>query len=149
MRVIRAFFLALWLTLRGTPIQPKPVVSKYPSLEAWITVGLQRVVTVERIADKADIPQDKRKAVKLRLEGRDISMETILTAVHHNLTREYPLLLKTDIEHNLTTLYALNLNDQYRVAQLLNAPDIANTPIQNALYALSEHLKNIPPSNQP
>jgi hypothetical protein len=149
MRVIRAFFLALWLTLRGKPIQPKPVVSKYPSLEAWIAVGLQRVVTIERIADKADMPQDKRKAIKLRLEGRDIAMETILSAVHHNLTREYPLLLKSEIDHNLTTLYALNLNDQYRVAQLLNAPDIANTPVQNAVYALSEHLKNIPPSNQP
>jgi hypothetical protein len=146
MRYVRAFFGALWLTLQGKIYTPPTPPSKYPKLDEWLRVAEQRLITVFRIADKQGITEDKRKTIKLVLDRRDITMETILQSVQHNLAREYPLLIKTEYDHTLTTLYALNLNDQYRVSQLQNASEIANTPLQNAVFALAEHLKNIPPS---
>ncbi len=142
LRTIRIFFKALWLTLTGRAIQPAAV--KYPRLTAWVAVGVQRVDTVLRIADKHSWEQAKRERLLLHLDKRDISMQTILTAVRHNLTREYPMLLESNLEHAITTLKALNLNDLYRVAALRDAPDLAQTPIRDALAALHAHLDALP-----
>lgn len=142
MRVLKAFFKALWLTLTGRAIQPATV--KYPRLSAWVAVGIKRVDTVLRIADKHGWAQPAREALRLRIDKRDISMQTILAAVHHNLSREYPMLLESNLDHAITTLVAFNMNDTYRVEQLRNAPELADTPIHGALFALHEHLKTLP-----
>ncbi|MFQ3646057.1 MAG: hypothetical protein SNJ54_08910 [Anaerolineae bacterium] len=144
MRVIRAFFKALWLTLQGKTYTPAPKPPRYPLLEAWRAEGVQRLYAALSAADKTGLDEAARRAFTLTLDSRPISMETILRAVEHNLTREYPLLMETRIEHNLTTLYALNLNDRYRAAQLAAA--LSDDPARAAVQRLSEHLDAIPSS---
>lgn len=144
MRVIRAFFKALWLTLQGKVYTPAPKPPRYPLLEAWRVEGVQRVQAAFNVADHSGFDEAARRAFTLTLDSRPISMETILRAVEHNLTREYPLLMEARVEHNLTTLYALNLNDRYRVAQLAAA--LTQASARAALQRLSEHLDAIPSS---
>lgn len=145
MRVIRAFFQALWLTLQGRPYVPPVPVQPYPPLEAWRVEGLQRVGNVFRAADTQGLTLAVRQAHTLTLEGRPISLETIVRAVEHNLLREYPLLMTTRLEHTLTVLYALNLNDHYRVQQL--AGSLEAGVVRVAVQALADHLEAIPPAS--
>lgn len=142
MRYVRAFFKAWWLVLRGQAIQPPPPVHPYPLLEEWRTMTLKRLETVYRIAEKA---QTDFKRVGVRVDKRDMTAETILGAVRHNLTLEYPLLIASQLEFSLTTLYSLNLNDVYRVGELAKTESLQNTPLGNALFALSQQLNAIPP----
>ncbi len=146
MRYVRAFFKTVQLTMQGRQIQPIEV--RYPKLTAWVDEGRQLSLRAFQVAEAHGWPQPKREALHLKLDGRDTSMEVILGAVRHNFTMEYPRLLDALIEHNLTTLYALNLNDQYRVTQLAQAEELPQ-PVGAAIHALGEHLSNIPPSNEP
>lgn len=139
----RAFFKALELTLRGEQItQPQ---SKYPHLDTWIAEGQRRVEAVLKAADANNLDETKRKTIILNLDRRDISMQTILGAIEHNMLREYPMLLQTDIEHNLTALHALNMNDQYRIAQLVELESLPPA-VQSAVQLLLEHIQHVPSS---
>lgn len=146
MRYIKAFFTALRLTAQGQQIEP--VEQRYPTLSQWITEGIRRCDAALRVADGNGLPHSARQELKLEVDSRPISMETVLGAVRHNLTLEYPMLLEASIEHNITTLYALNLDDQYRVSQLAQH-EMLPAPVQKAVEELAEHLQAIPPSNQP
>jgi hypothetical protein len=145
-RVIRAFFKALMMTLRGEAIQPPE--ERYPNLSEWVERGQQLSSNTLKTADTHDLPQSAREQIKLRINRRDISAETILAAVQHNMHTEYPRLLDARIEHNLTTLYAMNMNDQYRVTQLAQADDLPD-PVKEKIAHLRDHLNNIPSSQNP
>lgn len=141
-KYVRAFFIALRLTLRGQTPAPAP----YTRLDAWITTCEQLVDDVYKAADRAGLDATQRKARKLRLEGRDITMEALLGGVRFHATQEYRYLLRHPTEHSLTAIYASNLNDQFRIARLreqLTEPDL-----QAALDGLTRHLEAIPPSNE-
>jgi hypothetical protein len=145
-RVIRAFFKALAMTLRGEAIQPPD--ERYPNLSEWVERGQQLSSDTLKAADTHDLPQSAREKIKLRINRRDISAETILAAVQHNMHTEYPLLLDARMEHNLTTLYAMNMNDQYRVTQLAQSDDLP-APVKEKVAQLRDHLNNIPSSQNP
>lgn len=144
-KVLRAFWKAIVLTLRGQQIQPADL--RYPQLDAWVKQGVTLTDAVFSVAERAGLHQSKRQQLTLRLDGRDTSMDVILGAVRHNLTLEYPLLMETTIEHNLTVLYALNMNDQYRVAQLAS-DDRLSPDVREAVQTLSHHLQAIPSSTE-
>lgn len=134
-RYVRAFVIALRMTLRGeTPPPATP-------LREWITQGLSRVDMIETLAARHQIDPAQ---VVLHLDRRDIRMSVILSTVRHHLTNEYPLLLRTPSAHSLNLLYANNLDDHYRVSRLEAAPILAGTPVQNAVSALAAHLEAIP-----
>lgn len=144
-QIIQALFEALALTLRG---ETRDAATRYPQLNAWVQQGLGLVQQALQTADASGFDEARRRAITVRVEGRDTSMQTILAATQHNLTREYPLLLETKYEHNLTTLYAMNLNDQYRVTQLAQAEAVQAQPaMQQAIAALAAHLADIPPGD--
>jgi len=145
-RVIRAFVKALWLTLQGKTYIPTPPPPRYPLLEAWRVEGVRRVQAAFQAAEACGLDEAARRALVLTLDSRPISMETILRASEHNLVREYPLLMAARVEHNLTALYALNLNDRYRVAQLAAA--LSHEAARAAVQRLSEHLDAIPSSKE-
>jgi plasmid maintenance system killer protein len=145
-RVIRAFFKALMMTLRGEALQPPD--RRYPNLSAWVERGQQLSKDTLQTADRHDLPSAARDAIQLRINRRDISAQTILAAVQHNMHTEYPMLLDTRLEHNLTTLYAMNMNDQYRVTQLA-ASDELPAPVKDKVVQLRDHLNNIPSSQNP
>lgn len=142
-RTLRAFWKALRLTARGEVIAAS---HPYPELENWVQKGAILAEDAIQTADNNNMPPEARKAIKLQLDHREISMETILQAVRHNMKLEYPMLLRAQVEHNLTTLYALNLDDRFRVAELAQNEALTGTPVKPKLEALSQHLNNIPSS---
>ncbi|HLV35437.1 MAG TPA: hypothetical protein VKY59_10000 [Spirillospora sp.] len=139
-RYIRAFFIALRMTLRGETLPPPP----HAPLREWIAQGLSRVEQVEALAARQQINLSE---VVLHLDMRDIRMSVILNTIRHHLTTDYPLLLRTPTAQSLNLIYANNLDDHYRVSRLEAAPDLAGTPLQNAVAALAAHLEAIPQQN--
>lgn len=145
MRYFRAFWKTVQLTLQGQQIHPPE--ERYPALRAWVEAGRHRANDTFKAAERAGMDEAARRGHRLHLEGRDLSVEVILGAVRHNFTLEYPMLMAARIEHNLTTLYALNLNDQYRVRQLANDERLPDD-LREAVSVLADHLENIPSSNE-
>jgi hypothetical protein len=145
-RYVRAFITALRMTAAGKALQPAAI--RYPNLTQWVQDGLLLVDNTLKTADANGLDEKTRQQMTLIIDRRAISMDVILRAVKHNLSLEYPMLLDTHMEHNLTTLYALNLNDQYRVSRLAEIEGLA-PEIQAAVAQLAAHLQNIPSSNNP
>lgn len=145
-RIWRAFWGALRHSLRGQSVQPR--APRYPALAAWMAQTPPLLDAVYAAADGVGIDSAARAALKLMVDRREISAETILAALRHNLTEEYPLLIETYFEHNLTTLYAINLNDARRVAHLARWEALQAYPaLTAALVALAAHLQAIPDSS--
>lgn len=140
MRYIRAFFLALWMTIRG-----EKIVRPYEPLWAWAEKTPQLVQAVYRAADQHHMREDTRKKITLKIEGRDVSIQTILSGIEFHAKQEYPYLLEHLTDHTITAIYASNMNDQFHVRRLLDADLL---PEQQALATLNEHLASIPPSNE-
>jgi len=135
---IRAFIKAVRMTLRGE----QPRTMQHPQLYAWIKEGAKLVDDVYDAAERAGLDRQAREKIALKIDGRKMSMETILGAVYHSHHLEMPHLLSTPGEHNITAIYAANLNDRYRVRCLHDALD--KSPARAALARLSDHLEAIP-----
>ncbi|MGJ3239620.1 MAG: hypothetical protein ACFE0Q_13000 [Anaerolineae bacterium] len=146
MHYFRAFFKAVRLTLTGEGV-PSPV-QRYPNLHHWLETARDHLQALYQHAEQTGMNAERRQQVVLQLDGRAWSMELILSSVKFHLDTEYPSLLNSVVDHNLTTLYALHFDDKYRVQQLLNVPDIP-VDLRPALQAFSEHFSNIPPSTDP
>lgn len=142
-RFVSAFFTALKMTLRGQTVASR----KHPKLARWINETHKHLKDLYQTAEEEGLGQAQREAFTLQIDSRPISMETILAAVQHNLTEEYPRLLRLDDPHSLTVIYASNMNDQHRVTQLAQYPGLAGTPTAEKIAALNEKLMTIP-SNQ-
>lgn len=143
MRYIRAFFVALWLTLAGKQPEKKP----YAPLLDWIDRTQALVSEVFRTAEQQQMSKAEREALKLVIEGRQRSMQNILATVAYHAAQEYPHMLQHEgSQHSLTAIYATNMNDQHSVMRLSEAESLTNENIKAALTALREHLSAIPPS---
>jgi hypothetical protein len=142
-RAIQAFFTALGMTLRGETLPP-PV--NQPLWE-WMRQIENQVDAVYAAAERARIDQPARQAFIVRADGRDISLETILSAVKHHVTEEYPYLLRHVTSHNLTAIYASNMNDHYRVIQAAEA--LVNSALKMAVADLAARLEAIPKIDSP
>jgi hypothetical protein len=145
-RYTRAFIKALRMTIAGKALQPAAI--RYPNLTKWVQDGLLLADNTLKTADANGLDEKTRQQTTLMIDRRAISMDVILRAVKHNLSLEYPMLMDTHMEHNLTTLYALNLNDQYRVSRLAEMESL-KPEVQAAVAQLATHLQNIPSSNNP
>jgi len=139
LRYIRAFFIALKMTLTGE--KPAPVL--YPNLQRWMRDGMEKVSAVYQAANQAGLEK-----ITLEIDKRQITLGTIIGAVRYHLQDEYVALIRLNDEHTLTTIYAVNLDDQYRMQQVLDHAVPESSPLYPGLKALHEHLRNIPPSNQ-
>lgn len=145
MRTIRAFFKALQMTLRGESLPPHP----HASLLDWLQQADIRVQAVYSTAKQTGYETEKRQQIRLKLDGRDTNMETVLRSVAFHVREEYPHLLANLTEHSLTAIYAANLNDQYHVARLREHAALADAPaLQQAVAALGDHLNAIPPGSE-
>jgi len=146
MHYIRTFFKALQLTLRGETIDAP--VSRYPNLQEWLTRSQKKLQTLYVEAEKTGLDESARKQIILKLDGRSWSMELILATVKFHLETEYPSLMNSVIEHNLTTLYALHFDDKYRVTQLAQSDQLPES-IRETMSDFAEHFEAIPSSNNP
>lgn len=133
---------ALRLTLRGESLTP----SHFRPLEKWIMDGLTLLDQAERAAaaDHIDLV-----ALQLKLDGRPTSLDTALKMLRHNLTEEYPRLIRLDDPHSMTVVQSSNLNDQYRVGQFAAADTTSSAALRRALADLDAHLRNLPDVDMP
>jgi nitroreductase len=136
MRFLRALVQALRLTLKGETLTPP----RYRPLESWIARGLN---LVERVEGSAAAQRLDLAALQLKLDGRPISLERTLQMLRHNLVNEYPRLMRLDDAYSMMVVSASNMNDQYRVAQFLEAGEIP-AETRAALAALDAHLQALP-----
>lgn len=148
MRILRAFFAALWLTLRGKSA-PRPVKTpaEFEPLLAWQTHAQHLLAAVYAAADAAQLDKSARQKIVARVEGRSMSLETALATLHHHLAQEYPYLLNNLTAGSLTAIAASNLNDRYYLAQISMVAGIP-TAVVTALNVLMVHLEALP-SAQP
>lgn len=141
-RFARAFIQALRLTLRGQPLTPP----HYQPLESWIATGLTLLTAAERAAEAESVDP---AVLRLKLDGRQTSLESTLQMARHNLVEEYPRLIRLDDPHSMTVVQSSNLNDQYRVGQFAAADAVAPTALKRALDDLNAHLLNLPAIQKP
>lgn len=144
LRYIRAFVIALKMTLTGEKTPPVP----YPNLQSWMREGQAKVGAVYQAAKQAGLDHTRLDGITLAIDKRPISLETVVGAVRFHLQDEYPALIRMNDEHTLTTIYALNLDDQHRMQQVIDHDMLPASPLLASLKALHEHLNNIPPSHQ-
>lgn len=141
LRYIRAFFLALKLTLKGEQITLASQ-SDYPELARWVENTGQLVRTVFKTCESNGMDKAKRKAVVIQADGRTMDMETILQTVQYHAIEEYPHLLRFGGDQGITAIYATNLNDQYYVMRL--SENLNSKLIIDVIKPLLEHLESIP-----
>ena len=140
-RYLRAFLGALRMTIRGEKI----AVPVDAPLTAWIKQYSILVDGVLRTANQNGIDQSTRKQVKLKLDGRPMSLETALMTLKFHAAEEYPSLVRQGTGRGVqNTLYATNMNDRYWISRMVEAPELQNPLLQNALSALDAHLDAIP-----
>lgn len=140
MRYWAAFRQALRLTLRGQ----KPPALQHPQLLAWVRQLAALVDAVYVAADQTQLDRARRQALTLRLDGRVMSVETVLAAVRFHAYEEYPSLLRSGLPTNRLGIHASNMNDQYWISRLAELPELQSPPLAGALQRLAAHLNNLP-----
>ena len=142
-RYLRAFWGALRMTMRGEVYIPPP--AQEAPLAGWIHQYLMLVDAVLRTADQNGVDEAIRKQVKLRLDGRQMSLETALMTLKFHAAEEYPSLLRQGTGRGVqNTLYATNMNDRYWISKMVEAPELQKPDVQKALAALDTHLDSVP-----
>ncbi len=133
--IIRAFFQAIKMTLHAR---------RHAMLCKWIVEGEQLTSALLTLIDQHNMDCN---TITRKIEGREMSLETVLGGVHYHLREEYPYLLRHLTRHSITAIYASNMNDQYFVSSFINS--IENATIRQALQNLDQHLQSIiPETNQ-
>lgn len=146
LRYVRAFFIALKMTLAGETISP---TSANPALSAWILQGVRRVDAVYAAAQQHKLDRSARESVVVRLDGRDTSMEVILATIRHHMDVEYLYLLRDSPRSYMLAIEASNFNDQYWIERLQAAPQVQAAAVQAALRDLHDHLAALPREQPP
>ena len=141
-RDLSAFWGALRMTMRGQtytpPAQPSP-------LAPWISHNQLLVDAVLRVANQNGLDQAARKQIKLRLDGRHMSLETALMTLKFHAAEEYPSLLRHGTNRDVqNTLYATNMNDRYWISRMAEAPALQQPDVLQALAILDAHLATLP-----
>lgn len=140
MRFWQAFWQALRLTLRGQ----KPPALHDPQLLTWVRQLDSLVDEVYTAADQSQLDLARRQALSLRLDGRVMSVESVLSAVRYHARQEYPSLLRSGLPHNRLGIQASNVNDRYWVSRLLGMPELQFPNLAAALQRLADHLDAFP-----
>lgn len=140
-RYLRAFIGALRLTLRGQTVPP--LTKRYPNLSAWWRGISERTNAVIAAADANGLPKSAREALVLRVEGRDMSMETILAAARYHAEQELPALMRREDDFSYLTLQAIVMNDRF-LAQKLAQSAALPAPVKAAAADLAAHFEALP-----
>lgn len=145
-RYIRAFFVALKITLTGEELPQAPTAS--PPLSQWRENSLAILQTVYDAAQAAGLTRPEREKIKLHIEGRDMSVEMVLATIRYHLTDEYPFLLRNITQNHIMAIYATNMNDHFWVIKLQQHAISEDYPaLGAALTTLADQLEAIPPES--
>jgi hypothetical protein len=139
-RIWQAFIQALRLTLRGETLG-----SPQPPIVQWQREYVLRVEAVRKAADQSGLGAAARADLKLKLDGRSMSIETILGTLHFHANQEIPMLLSQGTQQrSLNAVYAMNMNDRFWVSRLMESPGLQQPALQTALALLDKHLAEVP-----
>jgi hypothetical protein len=122
----------------------KAPASRYPQLEAWLRQTLPLVDAVFLAADMQTFDEAARRALILHVDKRDISVQTILSAIRHHAAQEYPYMLNNKHDHDFMVMYATNLNDRYLMMRLGETEPAQAKPLKSAVATLRDHLDRMP-----
>jgi hypothetical protein len=139
-KIIRAFFTALRMTVRGETLAApdQTLASAYPTLDAWRRETLRLVLEIESTAKREALDLH---AMRVNVDKRSMTVETILAAVRYHAGQEYAFMLRQNNRHTLLGIVAINVNDQHLLAAwMANAPPA----LYAALAALAAHLSAVP-----
>ncbi|MEO1645755.1 MAG: hypothetical protein AAFR67_11250 [Chloroflexota bacterium] len=103
---------------------------------------------VYRVAEASKLDTATREQITLTLDGREWSMELVLSSLKFHLETEFPSLMQTRMEHNLTTLYALHMDDKYRLSKLAQSEQLPEV-LRPTMQKFADHFSAIPPSTDP
>jgi hypothetical protein len=128
------------LTLRGETLG-----SPQPPIVQWQREYVLRIDAVRKAADQSGLGGAAREKLKLKVDGRSMSVETILGTLHFHASQEIPMLLRQGTnQRSLNAIYAMNMNDHFWVSRLMDSPDLQQPTLQTALALLDKHLADIP-----
>jgi hypothetical protein len=142
-RYLRAFVGALRMTLRGERPLALRVDERFPNLSQWWRATVALTDAAIAAAEGNGLDRAKRQALIVRVDRRDVSMETILAAVRFHAAQEFPHLMRADGQFNYLAIQATILNDRYLVHQLGESTGLP-APVKLALDALGAHLASLP-----
>ncbi len=136
----RALIAAARLTLRGEKHPAEAAPDPYPHTNAWLAETKASLDAVEQAARDAGFDT---ASTTLHIEGRDVSMKTILEAIRFHAEVEYPSLLASPGHYSLLAVKATNLNDRYLALRLEQA-DALPESVSAAVHMLAESLSRQP-----
>lgn len=139
-KYVKAFVVALRLTLRGEKPPLLRVRDEYPDLAAWWSETVVLVKAIERAADANGLDAAARAKFTVHVDSRDVSMATILSTIRYHAEHEYPFLMAHNDEFNPVTLQAININDRFLILRLNET--VAET-LKPSVKALSDHLEKL------
>ncbi len=137
-RVVRAFFEALRLTITGQRAKPSPLVT----LRAWAATSAELARKALEAGDASGFDGQARTALTLSVEGRRVSIETVLQTVRFHAEQEYTHILDLNNRDDLAAIYAANVNDRFLTSRAFDALEAG--AFREAVGQLFSHLENIP-----
>ncbi len=142
-KYFRAFIKTLRLMMSGGKL-PEEANMPY---RRWSERTVALVATVFSVSDKNGVVSETRETIKARIDGREMSLQTVLQAIHYHAKEEYAYLLKNLTDNSILTIQATNLNDEYALSRFIENTLIENSEIRMTLTHLHNHLKQIPNKN--
>jgi len=133
LRLLRAFGLALWRTLRDD----LPPVDEFAR---WLQTAREQLEELEALAACGEVAAE---TLRLRIDRREMSMQLILAALRFHLDDEFPQLRRRFGAECLTVLRATCLDDSFRLQKLAALPQLSPA-LQTRLRALADHLQQLP-----
>lgn len=143
LRYFRALLKTFYVLLRGGKL-PEEAHMAY---RRWAERTVALIATVLNTATQYGLIQSQREALKVKVDGRETSLETILQAIRYHAQEEYLYLLQHITDKSLTTIHATNLNDTYAIDKFLTTELITDPTIRGTLVTLHAHLQQIPNKN--
>ncbi|MCU0480128.1 MAG: hypothetical protein MUE54_02820 [Anaerolineae bacterium] len=113
----------------------------------WMERTGALVTAVLSASDRVGISADKRNAIKTKIDGRDMSLETVLKAIAYHAKDEYTYLLKHLTDKSISTIHATNMNDAYALGRFIEVGLITDDGTLVALSNLHKHLEQVPNKN--
>jgi hypothetical protein len=139
-RYFRAFFIALSMTIQGKKPPPPP----HPELTAWTRRAVVLVDELAAALDSRGLNKSARLSIVVRLDGRPLNLDTIVSTLRYHTAQEYPSLLRFVGRFNRGAIQATNMNDLYWLSRLREEATLQDSQLQDALTRLSDHLTSIP-----
>ncbi|MDX2078920.1 MAG: hypothetical protein SFZ02_20980 [bacterium] len=148
MQTFPKYARGLWKTIvvlvRGGGKPPEEANIPY---RRWTERTNALVTAVFAVADKEAISVATRESLKIKVDGREMSLQTLLQAIAYHAKEEYAYLLKNFTDNSLMTIQATNLNDEYALSRFIEAELIKSEAVLKALTNLHTHLKQVPNKN--